>query len=76
MTVAPAAVLCAAIGTALPVGLVVRELRLAPALLAWVLRDGAGILRKTRAGGNWLIGGIVFMLYVCMYVCMYVWLIG
>jgi hypothetical protein len=41
----------------LPVGLVVNE-ALLTLLLACVLMAG-GILRKTRAGGNWLIGGMV-----------------
>ena len=45
----------------LPVGLVVKGLRLIP-LLAWVLMP-CGMLRNTRAGGNWLIGGMIAIVF-------------
>ena len=44
---------------ALPVGLVVNEPLLMGLMLCVLI---AGILRKTRAGGNWLIGGMIAIL--------------
>ena len=41
---------------ALPVGLVVNEPLLTGLMLCVLI---VGILRKTRAGGNWLIGGMI-----------------
>lgn len=50
------------VNAALPVELVVNEPLLTP-LPVCVLMAG-GIFRKTRAGGNWLIGGMIARLYL------------